>query len=124
MPTPKAQRKKAKQGLVRPNTIFPITSRIDGEWYATITAKFDGEPVVSIVGPFADREEASAHNSMVLEFLIQHGELRLVGTKSVPATVRQRITDDVLRGWREGQFERLRSWSGYADGPINLNPKN
>jgi hypothetical protein len=125
MAAPKPTRKRAKLGLVHPNTIFPISSYVDGEWYATITAKLvDGDPVIAIAGPFADREEAQAYNSEYVEYCKRHGELRLINTRSVPAKARQSITDDVLRGWREGQFERLRSWPGGDDLPINLNPKN
>jgi hypothetical protein len=43
---------------------------------------------------------------------------------SVPAKARQYITDDVLRGWRQGDFERLRSWRGGDDLSLDLAPKN
>jgi hypothetical protein len=113
---------------VRLDTIFSLCSRVGDEWFATITAKYNsGEPVIAIVGPFADREEASAYNGMCLEFLNRRGELRLADTASVPAEARQSITDDILRGWRDGQFERLRSRQGDDDFDnvvINLEPKN
>jgi hypothetical protein len=44
--------------------------------------------------------------------------------KSVPAKARRHITDDVLRGWRQGDFERLRPWRGGDDLRLNLAPKH
>jgi hypothetical protein len=57
-------------GMVRPDTVFHLCSRFDGEWYATITARSDvkgADPVVAIAGPFADLEEAKAHNGKCME---------------------------------------------------------
>ena len=57
--------KKVKRGMVRRDTIFPLYNQVDGEWYATITARYaaaDAEPIVVIAGPFADVEKAKAHN--------------------------------------------------------------
>ena len=48
----------------------------------------------------------------------------LVDMSAVPSKVRQRITDDVRRGWRQGDFERLRSWRGGDDLALNLAPKH
>jgi hypothetical protein len=62
--------KKVKRGMVRPDTIFPLYNQVDGEWYATITARYadaDAEPILVIAGPFADVEEAKAHNRKWLE---------------------------------------------------------
>ena len=58
------------RGMVRPDTVFHLCSRVDGEWYATITARSDlkaGDPIVAIAGPFADLEQAKAHNGQCME---------------------------------------------------------
>ena len=119
--------KKVKRGMVRRDTIFPLYNQVDGEWYATITARYaaaDAEPIVVIAGPFADVEKAKAHNRKWLEASSRLGQYYFIGMASVPAKVRQRITDDVLRGWRQGDFGRLRSWRGGDDLALNLAPKN
>jgi len=36
----------------------------------------------------------------------------------------QRACSLPAHSWREGQFERLRSWRGGDDFPIHLKPKN
>jgi hypothetical protein len=119
--------KKVKRGMVRPDTIFPLYSQVDGEWYATITARYadaDAEPIVVIAGPFADVEEAKAHNRKWLEASRHLGQYYFIGMATVPAEVTQRITDDVRRGWRQGDFGRLRSWRGGEDLQLNLAPKH
>jgi hypothetical protein len=114
-----------KRGMVQVDTIFPLCHRVDEEWFASITAKFDnGEPVIAIAGPFADIDEAKARNGKWLELSGRLGRLELVNQASVPAKVRQEITSDVMRGWRQGDFERLRSWQGGDDLPANFDPKN
>jgi hypothetical protein len=58
------------RGMVRPDTVFHLCSRFDGEWYATITARSDvkdADPIVAIAGPFADLEEAKAHTGQCME---------------------------------------------------------
>jgi hypothetical protein len=123
----KNKRQKVKRGMVRGDTIFPLCSQFDGEWYATITARYaaeDAEPIIVIAGPFADVEEAKAHNRKWLEASSRLGQYYFIGMASVPAKVRQRITNDVLRGWRQGDFERLRSWRGGDDIRVDLAPKN
>ena len=123
----KTKRQKVKRGMVRPDTIFPLYNKIDGEWYATITARYadaDAEPIVVIAGPFADVEEAKAHNRKWLEASRHLGQYYFIGMATVPAEVTQRITDDVRRGWRQGDFERLRSWQGGDDLRLNLAPKH
>jgi hypothetical protein len=90
------------RGMVRPDTVFHLCSR---EWYAIITAKSDGkgaEPIIAIAGPFGDREEASAHNGKCMELSRRNRQFYLVDMSAVPPKVRQRITDDVRRGWRSG----------------------
>jgi hypothetical protein len=52
--------------MVRPDSVVHLCQEIDGEWYAIITTRSDGkdaEPIIAIAGPFADREEASDHNT-------------------------------------------------------------
>jgi len=113
--------------MVRPDTVFHVCSRFDGEWYAAITARSDvkgADPVVAIAGPFADLEEAKAHNGKCMELSRRNRQLYLVDMKSIPAKARRHITDDVLRGWRQGDFGRLRSWRGGDDLALNLAPKN
>ena len=100
---------------------------IDGEWYAIITARSDGkdaEPIIAIAGPFGDREEVSAHNAKCMELSRRNRQFYLVDMPSVPAKARQHITDDVLRGWRQDDFGRLRSWRGGDDLRLNLAPKH
>jgi len=66
----KNKRQKVKRGMVRGDTIFPLCSQFDGEWYATITARYaaeDAEPIIAIAGPFADPEQAKAHNGQCME---------------------------------------------------------
>jgi hypothetical protein len=107
------------------DTIFCLHSLIDGSFYATVTAKpDDGEPIILIAGPFATEEEAKAHNGECLELAQRTGRLLPVDRRSVPAAARRPIAEDVLRGWRQGDFERLRSWRGGDDRVINLSPKN
>jgi len=99
-------------GVVRPDSIFHLCQEIDGEWYAIITARSDGkgaEPIIAIAGPFGDREEASDHNGKCMELSRRDRQFYLVDMSAVPSKVRQRITDDVRRGWRQGDFERLRA---------------
>ena len=115
------------RGMVRPDSIFHLCQEIDGEWYAIITARSDGkgaEPIIAIAGPFGDREEASDHNGKCMELSRRNRQFYLVDMKAVPPKVRQRITDDVRRGWRQGDFERLRSWRGGDDLALNLAPKH
>jgi hypothetical protein len=115
------------RGMVRPDSIFHLCQEIDGEWYAIITARSDGkgaEPIIAIAGPFGDREEASDHNGKCMELSRRNRQFYLVDMKAVPPRVRQRITDDVRRGWRQGDFERLRSWRGGDDLALNLAPKH
>jgi hypothetical protein len=113
--------------MVRPDTVFHLCSQFDGEWYAVITARSDvkgAEPIVAIAGPFADLERAKAHNAKCMELSRRNRQFYLVDMVSVPAKARRHITDDVLRGWRQGDFERLRSWRGGDDLALNLAPKN
>jgi hypothetical protein len=115
------------RGMVRPDTVFHLCSLVDGEWYATITARSDvkgADPIIAIAGPFADLEQAKAHNGQCMELSRRNRQFYLVDMKSVPPEARQGITDDVLRGWRQGDFERLRSWRGGDDLSLNLAPKN
>jgi len=106
---------------VRSDMIFYICSEVDGKWYATITViGEDAEPVVAIAGPFADVEEAKAYNDRRRELADRRGELRLTDMASVPPKARQGITDDVLRGWRQGDFG-LQGNDDYS--PINFEPK-
>ena len=115
------------RGMVRPDTVFHLCSRFDGEWYATITARSDvkgAEPIVAIAGPFADLEQAKAHNGQCMELSRRNRQFYLVDMPSVLAKARQYITDDVLRGCRQGDFERLRSWRGGDDLALNLAPKH
>jgi hypothetical protein len=115
------------RGKVRPDSVFHLCQEIDGEWYAIITARSDdkdADPIIAIAGPFGDREEASAHNGKCMELSRRNRQFYLVDMKSVPAKVRQRITGDVRRGWRQGDFERLRSWRGGDDLALNLAPKH
>jgi hypothetical protein len=107
---------------VQIDTLFPLLSRIDGDWYAAITAKLDDEPFVVMAGPFNDCEEARAHNAKWLELAAGQSDLNLVDMTTVSPKVRQTITD--TRGWRQGQFERLRSWQGGDDLPTDLRPMN
>jgi hypothetical protein len=89
--------------------IFYLCSKVDGEWYSTITAKLKAEgaePVVAIAGPFADAEETKAYNDRRRELVDQRGKLYLTDMASVPAKIRQTLTDDVLRGWRQDDFKR------------------
>ena len=105
--------------------IFYICSKVDGEWYSTITVRLHAEgaePVIAIAGPFADVEETKAYNDRRRELVDQRGELYLTDMASVPAKARQGLTDDVLRGWRQGDFKRHEARRGYS--PINLKPKN
>src|SRR5262249_42995587 len=37
------------RGMVRPDTVFHLCSRFDGEWYAIITAKSDGSGSLAIL---------------------------------------------------------------------------
>ena len=123
----KNKRQNVKRGMVRRDTIFPLYSQFDGEWYATITARYadeHSEPIVAIAGPFADVEAAKAHNRKWLELAQREGQYYFIGMTSVPAEARQSITKDVLRGWRQGDFERLRSWRGGDDIRVDLAPKN
>src|SRR6516165_10917996 len=63
------------RGVVRPDTVFHLCSRFDGEWYATITARSnvkDADPIVAIAGPFADLEQAKAHNGQCMELNIEY----------------------------------------------------
>jgi hypothetical protein len=39
---------------------------------------------------------------------------------TVPPAVREEITANIMRGWRSGQFERLRSWRGGEDMLVDL----
>jgi hypothetical protein len=78
----------------------------------------------AIAGPFGDREEASDHNGKCMELSRRNRQFYLVDMKAVPPRVRQRITDDVRRGWRQGDIERLRSWRGGDDLSLNLAPKH
>jgi hypothetical protein len=111
--------------MVRTDTIFPLYNQVDGEWYATITARYaDAEPIVVIAGPFAEVEEAKAHNRKWLEASRHLGQYYFIGIATVPAEVRQHITEDVRRGWRQGDFERLRSWRSGEDLQLNLAPKH
>ena len=115
------------RGMVRPDTVFHLCSRVDGEWYATITARSDvkgAEPIIAIAGPFANLEQAKAHNGQCMELSRRNRQFYLVDMLSVPAKARQYITDDVLRGCRQGDFERLRSWRGGDDLVLNLAPKH
>jgi len=115
------------RGVVRPDTVFHLCSRFDGEWYATITARSnvkDADPIVAIAGPFADLEQAKAHNGQCMELSRRNRQFYLVDMPSVPPKARRHITDDVLRGWRQGDFERLRSWQGGNDIRVDLAPKN
>jgi hypothetical protein len=99
----------------------------DGEWYATVTARSDvkdAEPIIAIAGPFADLEQAKAHNGQCMELSRRNRQFYLVDMPSGPPKARQHITDDVLRGWRQGDFERLRSWRGGDDIRVDLAPKN
>ena len=105
--------------------IFYLCSKVDGEWYSTITAKLKAEgaePLVAIAGPFADAEETTAYNDRRRELVDQRGKLYLTDMASVPAKIRQTLTDDVLRGWRQDDFKRRGTRRGYS--PINLDPKN
>ena len=115
-------------GMVRPDTVFHLCSRFGRDWYATITARSDvrgADPIVAIAGPFADLEEAKAHNGQCTELSRpQSTILYLVDMPSVPAKARQHITDDVPRGWRQGDFGRLRSWQGGDDLALNPAPKH
>ena len=93
--------------------------------FSTITAKLKAkgaEPLVAIAGPFADAEETTAYNDRRRELVDQRGELYLTDMASVPAKIRQTLTDDVLRGWRQDDFKRRGPRRGYS--PINLDPKN
>jgi hypothetical protein len=76
------------------------------------------------IGKFADLERAKAHNAKCMELSRRNRQFYLVDMVSVPAKARRHITDDVLRGWRQGDFERLRSWRGGDDLALNLAPKN
>src|SRR6516165_2200566 len=101
--------------MVRPDTVFHLCSRFDGEWYATITARSDvkdADPIVAIAGPFADLEQAKAHNGQCMELSRRNRQFYLVDMPSVPPKARQH---DVRRGWRQGDFGRLRSWRGGDD---------
>jgi hypothetical protein len=112
------------RGVVRPDSVFHLCREIDGEWFAIITARSDrkgAEPIVAIARPFADIDQAKAHNGQCMELPRRNRQFYLVDMKSVP---RQYITDDVLRGWRQGDFERLRSWRGGDDLSLDLAPKN
>ena len=123
----KTRRQKVKRAMVRRDTIFPLCSQFDGEWYATITARYadeNAEPIVVIARPFADVEAAKAHNRKWLELARREGQYYFIGMTSVPVEARQSITKDVLRGWRQGDFERLRSWRGGDDIRVDLAPKN
>jgi hypothetical protein len=114
-------------GVVRPDSVFHLCREIDGEWYAIITARSDvkgANPIIAIAGPFADIEQAKAHNGKCMELSRRNRQFYLVDMKSVPTKARQYITDDVLRGWRQGDFERLRSWRGGDDLALNLAPKH
>jgi len=76
------------RGMVRPDTVFHLCSRVDGEWYATITARSDlkaGDPIVAIAGPFADLEQAKAHNGQCMELSRRNRQFYLVDMPSVPA---------------------------------------
>jgi len=115
------------RGMIRPDTVFHLCSRFDGEWYTTITARpdvKDAEPIIAIAGPFADPEQAKAHNGQCMELSRRNRQYYLVDMPSVPPKARQHITDDVLRGWRQGDFKRLRSWRGGDDLRLNLAPKH
>jgi hypothetical protein len=115
------------RGVVRPDSVFHLCRQIDGEWFAIITARSDGkgaEPIIAIAGPFADIEQAKAHNGQCMELPRRNRQFYLVDMPSVPAKARQYITGDVRRGWRQGDFERLRSWRGGDDLALNLAPKH
>ena len=115
------------KGMVRPDRVFHFCSRFDGEWYATITTRSDvkdAEPIVAIAGPFADLEQAKAHNGQCMELSRRNRQFYLVDMPSVPPKVRQHITDDVRRGWRQGDFKRLRPWRGGDDLSLNLAAKH
>ena len=76
--------------------IFYLCSKVDGEWYSTITAKLKAEgaePLVAIAGPFADAEETKAYNDRRRELVDQRGELYLTDMASVPAKIRQTLTE-------------------------------
>ena len=80
--------------------------------------------MIAIAGPFATDEAAAAHNNKIWESL-KRGQLEVIHAPTVPPDVRQAIRDDVQRGWRQGDFERVdRSWQGGDDLPISFAPKN
>jgi hypothetical protein len=119
--------KRKRHGEIPRDLIFPMCLVIDDDFYAVITAKADtkdAEPIIAIAGPFTAMEEAKAHNSKWLGLACRCGELVLVNLGTVPAEVRQTITANVIRGWGQGDFQRLRSWQGGDDLLIDLAPKN
>jgi hypothetical protein len=114
------------RGMVRPDSVFHLCQEIDGEWYAIITARSDdkgADPIIAIAGPFADGKKR-AHNGKCMELSRRNRQFYLVDMRAVPTKVRQRIADDVRRGWRQGDFERLRSWRGGDDPALSLAPKH
>jgi hypothetical protein len=56
------------------------------------------DPIITIAGPFADIEQAKAHNGKCMELSRRNRQFYLVDMVSVPAKAREYITDDVLRG--------------------------
>ena len=95
---------------------FHLCRQVDGKWYATITARSEGaDPIIAIAGPFADLEEATAHNAECMEKTHRDRQLYAVDMNSVPPKARQGITDEVLRVWRQGDFERYLSQSSARD---------
>ena len=77
------------------------------------------EPGMLGAGAFR-RRRASDHNGKCMELSRRNRQFYLVDMPSVPAKARQHITDDVLRGWRQGDFGRLRSWRGGDDLALNI----
>lgn len=81
---------------IKPDTVFSTYREIDGEFYATITAKPErGEPIIVIAGPFFTETKARTHNGKWLELATRRGQLTLVDMRSVPAEVRRTITDEI-----------------------------
>ena len=85
------------RGMIRPDTVFHLCSRVDGEWYATITARpdvKDAEPIIAIAGPFADPEQAKAHNGQCMELsrqsTILFGRYAIGPTKGTATYYRRR----------------------------------
>ena len=63
-------------------------SSLQSVWYATITARSDGKdagPIIAIAGPFADLEQAKAHNGQCMELSRRNRQFYLVDMPSVPA---------------------------------------